>query len=67
MASDRLSARAPNWLLILYYGYGYGYILGSSPVPPIYLAGSFGLVRPHYYCTRVQHMNEIQLELIMTY
>ena len=28
------------------YGYGYGYILGPSPVPPIYLAGSFGLVRP---------------------
>ena len=27
-------------------GYGYGYILGPSPVPPIYLAGSFGLVRP---------------------
>ena len=26
------------------YGYGYGYILGPSPVPPIYLAGSFGLV-----------------------
>ena len=24
---------------------GYGYILGPSPVPPIYLAGSFGLVR----------------------
>ena len=28
------------------YGYGYGYILGPSPVPPIYLSGSFGLVRP---------------------
>ena len=28
------------------YGYGYGYILGPSPVPPIYLAGSFSLVRP---------------------
>ena len=28
------------------YGYGYGYILGPSSVPPIYLAGSFGLVRP---------------------
>ena len=28
------------------YGYGYGYILGPSPVPPIYLTGSFGLVRP---------------------
>ena len=29
------------------YGYGYGYILGpTSPVPPIYLTGSFGLVRP---------------------
>ena len=28
------------------YGYGYGYILGPSPVPPVYLAGSFGLVRP---------------------
>ena len=27
-------------------GYGYGYILGPSPVPPIYLTGSFGLVRP---------------------
>ena len=27
-------------------GYGYGYILGPSPVPPIYLSGSFGLVRP---------------------
>ena len=26
--------------------YGYGYILGPSPVPPIYLSGSFGLVRP---------------------
>ena len=25
--------------------YGYGYILGPSPVPPIYLSGSFGLVR----------------------
>ena len=21
------------------YGYGYGYILGPSPVPPIYLCG----------------------------
>ena len=28
------------------HGYGYGYILGPSPVPPIYLTGSFGLVRP---------------------
>ena len=27
-------------------GYGYGYILGPSPATPIYLAGSFGLVRP---------------------
>ena len=26
------------------YGYGYGYILGPSPLPPIYLAGSFGPV-----------------------
>ena len=31
------------------YGYGYGYILGPSPVPPIYLSGSFGLVRPACY------------------
>ena len=23
------------------YSYGYGYILGPSPVPPTYLAGSF--------------------------
>ena len=28
----------------MYFGGGYGYILGPSPVPPIYLAGSFGLV-----------------------
>ena len=34
------------WLYSRRYGYGYGYILGPSPVPPIYLAGSFGLVRP---------------------
>ena len=27
-------------------GYGYGYTLGPSPVPPIYLTGTFGLVRP---------------------
>ena len=27
-------------------GYDYGYILGPSPVPPTYLSGSFGLVRP---------------------
>ena len=26
------------------WGRGYGYILGPSPVPPIYLAGSFGPV-----------------------
>ena len=31
-------------VLVLCYGYGYGYILGPSPVPPIYLAGSFGPV-----------------------
>ena len=24
--------------------YGYGYVLGPSPVPPIYLTGSFGPV-----------------------
>ena len=35
------------------YGPGYGYIHGPSPVPPIYLAGSFGLVRPAWiYYTR---------------
>ena len=28
------------------YGYGYGYFLGPIPVPPIYLAGSFGPVLP---------------------
>ena len=28
------------------HGYGYGYILGPRPVPPICLSGSFGLVRP---------------------
>ena len=32
---------------------GYGYILGPSPVPPIYLTGSFGLVHPaRIYYTR---------------
>ena len=35
-------------------GYGYGYILGPSPVPPIYLTGSFGLVRPAWISTRAQ-------------
>ena len=30
----------------MHYGYGYGYILGPSPVPPIYLSGSFGPVLP---------------------
>ena len=43
------SLRAIVVIVICYgygYGYGYGYILGPSPVPPIYLAGSFGLVRP---------------------
>ena len=27
-------------------GCGYSYKLGPNPVPPIYLSGSFGLVRP---------------------
>ena len=33
-------------VMVIFSGYGYGYILGPSPVPPIYLTGSFGLVRP---------------------
>ena len=28
------------------------YILGPSPVPPIYLSGSFGLVRPAWVLLR---------------
>ena len=38
------------------YGYGYGYIHGPSPVPPIYLTGSFGPVLPAWtHATRVCH------------
>ena len=29
----------PAWSVPPIYGYGYGYILGPSPVPPIYLCG----------------------------
>ena len=45
---ERVSERL-SWMVIcecILRGYGYGYILGPSPVPPIYLTGSFGLVRP---------------------
>ena len=45
--------RVPPKFLMNDTGYGYGYTLGPSLVPPIYLSGSFGLVRPAWiYYTR---------------
>ena len=47
-------ACGPFWLLLdiafqdAVCCYGHGYILGPSPVPPIYLTGSFGPVPPSW-------------------